>query len=124
MAPMSELLTSDQPHAASHCQVHAWFPQGGTRWQVLQKLQMALLSPPDLRLRLLLTHLPAAGRVRPTPGARLCQAGLALCGWFCHDVLGGDGAWTVTVVACGLCLLQNPCHFGQSLPPQYKKLVF
>lgn len=78
---------------------------------------MAPLSSPDLRLRLLLTGLPSAGRVRPIPGPQLCQAGLSLCGWFCRDVSRGDGAWIVTVVAFGLCLLPNPCPFGKSLPP-------
>lgn len=84
----------------------------------MQNLRTASFSSPAPRLRSRLTPLPSAGRVRPLPGPRLCPAGLSLCGWFCQDVSGGDGAWVTTVVAFGLCLLQNPCRLGQSLPPQ------
>lgn len=84
----------------------------------MQNLRTAFFSSPARRLRSRLTPLPSAGRVRPLPGPRLCPAGLSLCGWFCQDVSGGDGAWVTTVVAFGLCLLQNPCRLGQSLPPQ------
>lgn len=65
-------------------------PAGWDSMAGVAKTPDGIPQPPDLRLPL--THLPSAGRVRPIPGhsGRPALPGsLALCGWFCHDVFLG-----------------------------------